>query len=241
MKINPETRHQDLALHIREHLRSIPSDQVKWGTTVMVLGLYDVPLYLCLLSIFKIEFIWFTSPFVIIIHLWLIRILMKNVYSTQLELVLYMGCWTLMGFISLYVLFLGMLYYYYDITSVVPHIIITVITSTSVYILVRYQIKKYSGNPTKERKSSDQYKYMGVLSATPGMAYLFTVITQRIEGLNDVLTIIAVYSLIIFCAYFAAKFLHRYFFMKANMKYVKYQPISAKERKRLIKQGVEIK
>ncbi|HLR52730.1 MAG TPA: hypothetical protein VK072_07645 [Candidatus Avamphibacillus sp.] len=82
---------------------------------------------------------------------------------------------------------------------------------------------------------------MGVLGATPGMAYLLTVITKRIEGLNEFLTIASFYFFIIFCAYFAAKFLHRYFFMKANMKYVSYQPITAKERKKIKKQGVEIK
>src|SRR5699024_2589061 len=155
----------------------------------------------------------------------------KCVYSTQLEVILYMGCWTLLGSISLFVAFLGMLYYHFHITSVVSYIILTLATIMSAYILVRYQIKKYAKDPTIEVEESNQNKYIGLLSATPGMAYLFTVITKRIEGLNDVLAVGSVYFFIIFCAYFSAKFLHRYFFMRANMKYVTYQPISNKKRK----------
>src|SRR5699024_4299213 len=241
MKINPETRHQDLALYVSDHLESLDVKDTKWSITTMVIGMYDLPLFACLLSIFKIEFIWFASPFILFIHVWLIRILVKNVYSTQLEVILYMGCWSLLGAISLSVAFQGMLYYYFHITSVVSHIIIILTTILSVYILVKYQIKKYASDTIKERKESNQYKYTGVLSATPGIAYLFTVITKRIYGLNDVLHIFSIYLFVIFCAYFAAKFLHRYFFMKANMKYVRYQPITAKERKKIKKQGVEIK
>src|SRR5690625_3313704 len=127
MKIDPETRHQDLSLFVREHLTSIPSDEAKLAEIVLVFTMYDLPLFLCLISINKLEFILFAAPFVIIIHLWLIRILVKNVYSTQLEIVLYTGCWGLLGFISLFILFLGMLYYYYyNVTSVVSHIIITI-------------------------------------------------------------------------------------------------------------------
>ena|SRR5699024_125309 len=162
MKINPETRHQDLALYVKEHLESLPVEQSKLTQVVLIFVLYDIPLYLSLLSIFKIEFIWFASPFVLFIHLWLIRILVKNVYSTQLEMVLYMGCWTLLSFISLFVLFLGMLYYYFHITSVVSHIIITLATVVTAYILVRYQIKNMLVPRLKKEKgviNQDTWEY----------------------------------------------------------------------------------
>src|SRR5699024_11053640 len=88
---------------------------------------------------------------------------------------------------------------------------------------------------------SNKKIYLVLVSATPGMSYLFTVISNGLEGFDDVLAVGCVYFFIIFCAYVSAKFLHRYFFMRANMKYVTYQPISNKKRKKLIKQGVEIK
>src|SRR5699024_12872168 len=156
-----------------------------------------------------------------------------NVYSTQLEVILYMGCWTLLGAISLFVAFLGMLYYHFDINSVVSYIILTLATIMSAYILVRYQIKKYAKDPIIEVVESNQNKYIGLLSATPGMAYLFTVITKRIEGLDDVLAVDSVYFFIIFCAYFSGKFLHRYFLLIPNIEYLTYLQTQYKKRKKL--------
>jgi len=190
MKINPETRRQDLALYVTDHLSPIPSDQAKWGTAVLIFVLYDLPLFLCLVGIYKVEFIWFSLPFVLIIHLWLIRILVKNVYSTQVELVLFMGCWSLLSFISLIILFFYWLYYEYEITSIVTYIIFMLMTIILVYIFVRYQLKRYADDPTKEKRVSNQYQNMGIVTAVPGVAYLSTVITGRIGSFNDILRLI---------------------------------------------------
>src|SRR5699024_3833991 len=123
------------------------------------------------------------------------------------------------------------------------------VTIISAYILLKYQINKYAGDPTKEIKKSNQSKYMLLLSTAPGLGYLSY---QTIKGtgvlesaiLTAVIYLFAIFFVVfvyIFFVYVAAKFLHRYFFIRTNMKYVTYQPITTKEKKKIIKQGVEIK
>lgn len=239
MKIDPETRHQSLAQHVLFHLSFIDADNVRQSMIPFLL-IYDIPYILGLGSILKLEFLWIFLPFIIILHLWGIRLMIKNPYSTQFEMLMFMGGLGLFGAISLFIMVLGMSYYSLHITSLFYYIVISVSTILLVYIFVKYQIDKFSGDPTQERKKSNQSKYMGLLSAAPGLGYLFS-ISMRDSPLELIFNVLCVYFFAMFLAYFAAKFIHRYFFMKTNMEYVTYQPTTYKKRKKAKKQGIEIK
>ncbi|MBP1971414.1 hypothetical protein J2Z83_003553 [Virgibacillus natechei] len=241
MKIDPETRHQNLAQHVKQQLEFISVEDVRSSVIVMVLVIYDAPLLLGLLSIFKLEFLWIVSPFILILHLWGIRLIIKNPYSTQFEMILFMGIWGLFGAISFFVMVQGMSYYTLHITSVFYYIIINLTAILLTYILVKYQIDKYAGDPTKEKKSGNQSKYLGLLTIAPAIGYILAQSVQETVVLKHVFSLIVVYFFAIFLVYAAAKFLHRYFFMRENMDYVNYHPLSNKEKKKIIKQGVEIK
>lgn len=241
MKIVRETSHQDLAQHVKEHLGFIPVEHVRSSVITFVFIGFDLFLLLGLLSIFKLEFLWIVSPFIFIIHLWGIRLVIKNPYSTQFEMILFMGVWGLLGSISLLIVVQGMSYYTLQITSLFYYIIINVATILLMYILVKYQIDKYAGDPTKEKKIGNQSKYMGLLTASPGIGYMVAQSVQETIVFKHVFAIIIVYISAILLLTIAAKFLHRYFYMRANMDYVNYHPYSNKEKKKLMKQGVEIK
>ncbi|MBY7142364.1 hypothetical protein KFZ56_04495 [Virgibacillus sp. NKC19-3] len=241
MKINPKTRHQDLAQHVKEQLGFISVEDVKSSVVVMVLIIYDVPLLLALLSIYKLEFLWIVSPFILILHLWAIRLLIKDPYSTQFEMVLFMGMWGSFGAISLFILIQGMSYYTLQITSLFYYIIMNVASIVLMYIYVRYQINKYAGDPTRERKRSNQSKYMGLLTASPAIGYILGQSMQETTVLKHVFATVVIYFFVILFMYIASKFLHRYFFIRANMDYVNYHPYSNKEKNKLKKQGMEIK
>ncbi|GGB34744.1 hypothetical protein GCM10011409_10240 [Lentibacillus populi] len=241
MKINPKMRHQDLAQHVNEQLEFIPVEDVRSSVIVMILVIYDVPLLMGLLSIFELEYLWIVSPFILILHLWGTRLLIKNPYSTQFEMVLFMGIWGSFGAISLFVMVQGMSYYTLHITSVFYYIVINLTSILLTYIFVKYQIDKYSGDPTKEKKRGNKSKYMGALAIAPAIGYMLGQSVQETIVLKFVIALIVIYFFAIFLVYAAAKFLHRYFFMKANMDYVNYHPYSNKKKEKLIKQGVEIK
>src|SRR5699024_9103003 len=86
MKINPEIRHQDLALHVSDQLDFISVSDVRASIIIMNLIMYDGPLLLGLSYILRLDFLWIILPFILIIHLWGIRLVIKNPYSTQLEM-----------------------------------------------------------------------------------------------------------------------------------------------------------
>ncbi|WP_373895123.1 hypothetical protein [Virgibacillus sp. CBA3643] len=152
MKIDPETRHQNLAQHVKQQLEFTSVEDVRSSVIAFVFVMYDAPLLLGLLSIFKHEFLWIVSPLILILHLWGIRLVIKNPYSTQFEMVLFMGILGLFGAISLFIMVQGMSYYTLHITSVYYYIIINLTTILLTYIFVKYQIDKYAGDPTKEKK-----------------------------------------------------------------------------------------
>lgn len=241
MKIDPETKHQKLAQHVKFHLDFLPVEDIKVSLGLFVGLLYDVPWLLGMGHIRQIEFFLISLPVILIIHIWVIRLLIKNRYSTQMETVLFMGIFGLLGSISLFVMVMGMLYYTFEMTSLLSYILVGLTTLLFVFILVAYQIKKFSGDPTKERKRTNQGKYAGLMGAAPGTGYLHSQTIKGTGTLEDVFSVGVIYFLALFLFYFAAKFLHRYVYINTNMKYVVYQPVTRKKRKKVMKQGLEIK
>src|SRR5699024_6573748 len=219
----------------------IPVENVKSSVIIFVFIMYDVLLILGLLSIFRLEFLWFVLPFVLIIHLWAMRLIIKNPYSTQFEMILFMGIWGALGAFTLFILVQGMLYYTPQISSLLYYVVINLATITLIYICIKYQFNKYGGDPTKERKRGNQSKYIGVLTVAPAIGLILGQSIQETVILKHVISTAVIYFFSILLFFIAAKFIHRYFFMKVNMKYVIYQPISNKEREKKIKQGIEIK
>lgn len=124
MKIDSDTRHQDLAQHVKEHLEFISVEHVRSSVITFVIISFDLFLLLGLLNIFKSEFLWIVSPYILIIHLWGGRLVIKNPYSTQFEMILFMGIWGLFGAVSLLIMVQGMSYYTLHIISVFYYIII---------------------------------------------------------------------------------------------------------------------
>src|SRR5699024_10255103 len=82
----------------------------------------------------------------------------RRVGTTWSNLIIYYGTW------------IELLYFPYYLSILLCHMIL--VTIISAYILLKYQINKYAGDPTKEIKKSNQSKYMLLLSTAPGLGYL---------------------------------------------------------------------
>lgn len=54
-----------------------------------ILLLYDLPVIMGLRYIGEIDFVWMIAPMAAVIHVWGIRLSFKNVYSTQVESILF--------------------------------------------------------------------------------------------------------------------------------------------------------
>src|SRR5690625_1164120 len=84
MKINPDIKYSQLSQEFKEHLRFIKPNEMVLSVWIFLVGLYNVPLFVSLLTIGKIEFLWLLMPLIVALHLWGIRLSIKNPYSTQL-------------------------------------------------------------------------------------------------------------------------------------------------------------
>lgn len=241
MKIDTKIKYQNLAQHVKEQLSFISTEDVKPSVIIFVVIMYDLPLTLGQLGILKPLFFWIVLPFFFIIHMWGIRLLIKNPYSAQMEMILFMAVWGIIGAISLLIVLQGMSYFTLHITSVFYYIVISLTSVILTYICIRYQCNKFSSDLTKEKKRSNQSKYIGVLFASPAVGYMLAQGMAETVVFKHVGNLIVIYMFAILLIIIGVKFSHRYFFIKANMEYVKYQPISAKERNKVLKQGVEIK
>src|SRR5699024_12487164 len=241
MKLDPKTRHQDLAQHINDQLEFIPVEDVKSSVIIFVFIMYDVLLILGLLIIFRLEFLWFVLSFVIINHLCAMKLIIYNPYSTQFEVILFMWIWGALGAFTLFILVQGMLYYTLQIFSLFFYIIINVTSIVLIYFCIKYQFNKYGRDPTKERKRGNQSKYIGVLTVAPAIGLILGQSIQETVILKHVISTVVIYFFSILLFFIAAKFLHRYFFIKVNMKYVIYQTIFNKERAKKKKQSIKIK
>src|SRR5690625_1119085 len=73
------------------------TNNVRGSVAVLVLFLYDSPLLLSFLILMKIEFLWLFMPFIAFLHIWLVRMLIKSPYTTQFEMVLFLGVSGLIG------------------------------------------------------------------------------------------------------------------------------------------------
>lgn len=242
IKINRNIKSNKLSQDFLEHLSPLGASEIKSGAAGFVFLIYDILLLLSLLTIMKIEVLWLLSPLIIIIHLWAIRLMLKNPYSTQFEGVLFTSVSSIIGAITYYILIHGISFYTLGITSVLYYVSINVIILISSSILIKYQIDKYSGDPTKKRvKKIPSQITIALYSVAPAIGLMLAYATADTVILKHYATMGVVFSFLLLFVYFAAKFTHRYFFMKANMDYVKFEQPSKKARIKLEKQGVEIK
>src|SRR5690625_6630940 len=84
MKINPYILFSQLSLVFKDYLWFIKPNEIVLSVCIFLVGLYNVPLFVSLLTIGKIEFLWLLMPLIVALHLWGIRLSIKNPYSTQL-------------------------------------------------------------------------------------------------------------------------------------------------------------
>jgi len=241
VKINSDIKYNQLSQEFKEHLSFIDPDDMAPSVWVFLVVLYDLPLFVSLFTIGKIEFLWLLMPPIIFLHLWGIRLSIKNPYSTQLESVFFIGLSSTIGALTFIIMIQGISFYILNISALIYYIVINMILVISIYFFIKYQTDKFSRDPTEEQNRANPYKNAAFLSTVP---ILGSVIGQQLTD-NDPLEFFIILGLIFFILYFhiyaAAKFMHRYFFIKRNFAYMSYEKPSKKERKELIKKGVEYK
>ena len=244
MKIKSDIQYKQLPSFVKEQLRFVYPEGVKWGSATFVLFLYDIPLGLSFIALMKMEFVWLILPFALILHIWCLRLLIKNPYSTQFEMIRFMGVYGVIGAITLFIMLQAISYFTMNIHSIMYYVLLNLAIIVGSYIIIKYQIVKYKDIHLKleqKEKKKITSKDSAVIAITPVLGLMVGRFVGKTEVLKYYYVLAVDIFLIMLFIYFAAKFIHRYFFMKANMRFVSYEEPTKKEKKKLIEKGVEFK
>src|SRR5690625_2780420 len=163
-KIDPSLKNKNLSQDISEQLGFIYPSDVKSGVIVFVLLLYDLPLLLGLLSLASVKIAWVLSPFILLFHVWGVRFLMKNPYTTQFEMILFTGSLGLMSSLSLFVIVQGILLKKLELGPVY-YLVTTLLFLIGFFVIAKYQISKLTKNPTIERKRSKIERHLNSIGS----------------------------------------------------------------------------
>lgn len=243
MKIKSDIKEKDLPSFVIDHLSFVEIDNVKWGSATFVIALYNFPLILSFLALMSIEFIWIMAPFILLLNIWCLRLLYKNAYSTQWEMIKFLGIYGIVGSITFLIMFQSISYYSLNIHSIMYYIIVNLVLIIIFYIIIRYQLDKYKEIHVKLKQGNTNQakKYGVVIAVVPVIGLILGQFVGRTEVLKYYYVLGVNFFLMLLLFYIGVKFIHKYFFMKANMDYVIYQEPSKKEKAQLMKKGVEIK
>ena len=144
MKINSTIEFGILSDEYKKHLQFLDVFNIKGAISMLLFGLYDIILLLSLLTIYKIEFLWGVLPLLVILHTWMFRLIIKNPFSTQFETILYIGVFGSIGSLTFIIMLYGISLYVLEIYSVIYYLVLTLALLMSSFILIKYQIDKYT-------------------------------------------------------------------------------------------------
>src|SRR5690625_4753958 len=151
MNINPEIKYEQLSEPFRKHLEFIDATNAKVAVWAIILLLYDTSFLVGLTSIGEMTYLWIVLPIALVLNLWGLRLLFKNAYSTQMEMVLFFGVLGLIGSITSFLLILGLSIHTLSITSMLYYIIMCLVVIVSTVFVIQLQINKYKGDPKGKR------------------------------------------------------------------------------------------
>lgn len=243
LRIDPNIKYDQLPLYVVQHLSFHPPELIKSFVAGFTFLLLDLSLLFLLYPFIKIFYI-LSIPLYIFIHIWAVRLFVKNPYTTQFESILFLGSLgTVMAIIYTLTAF-KLSIYDLGITSKVYYVFLSFAFLAIFFVIVRHQIKKYSNLSEKikeEYKAGYLEKFGPAISVVPALGYIFAQNTKDNEIIMySVLLLIAI-GLASFGAYMGAKQFHKYFFMKANMRFVHLQKPDKKTQQKLERKGIVYK
>src|SRR5699024_915986 len=174
LKINSEIKYERLPFYVKEHLSFVDIGNIKWGVATFVIFLYNTPLILSFLALMKIEFLWLLAPLIIFLNAWMVRLLIKNPYSTQLEMVKYLGSYGIIGAITHFIMLQAISYYSLNIQSIMYYVFLNIIIVIVFYIIIRREVNKYEniGLSNTHDEKSNHKAYMIAIAIVPALGFI---------------------------------------------------------------------
>lgn len=203
MKINEETEYEQLPDYVKEHLMFLDPNQKNWLVAGITFLMIDLVIAVPYFYPFDKTFLNLTLPFLFIIHIWAIRLLFKNAYSVQRELILFIAWTSVVGSYTHLLVGVKVAYYFLGITNIYYYALCTLAYLLFILILIVYQIKKYSNIESRSygenEKRTNLVQVSLIASVFPGLGYT---IAHRWLLKTEQLA----HTALVFCFYFIAVF-----------------------------------
>lgn len=234
LKVPDNKKYRNLPDYMQEHLSMLPPDSTRATISLFCLILLDM----CVLPLLypKVDLIYIiTIPLLLFIHVWMIRLLIKDPRTTRMETTLLLSVFSIISAICYFITSLKVSYVFIGVTNIWYYIILIVVHLIIIAILIQYQIEKYSKIDYKRIESEKWYnngRLVPLLVSAPGLGYIIFQTTKDSDtAMHSIfLCVTIVFTLIL--AYMAAKFTHKYLFIKLNNRLVAgYKPTHKKKEK----------
>ncbi|MCA0172646.1 hypothetical protein [Bacillus sp. RAR_GA_16] len=222
LKIPDNKKFRNLPDYMKEHLSMLPPDSTRATVSMFCFILLDM----CVLPLLypRINLIHIiTIPLLLFIHLWAIRLLIKDPRSTRVETTLFLSVFSIISAICYFITSLKVSYVFIGITNVWYYITLTGIDLIIIVILIQYQIEKYSKLDYKRDESEKWYnsgRWIPLVISAPGVGYIIFQTTKDSETAMHSLFLCVTIVFTLILAYMSAKFTHQYFFIKLNRRLV---------------------
>ncbi|ARC61573.1 MULTISPECIES: hypothetical protein [Bacillus] len=212
LRLKETVVYKDLPYNIQSHLKAPVSRETKWGMACFIVLVLDI---LCILPVLasKVEFFTFAVlPVAILINVWMILINTRNMteYLHHLQYVRFMG-----------VSFSGMSYCQLITAQISLSLFIY---AASIFLVIRYYLAVF---PDPKRGKRETAAPTGMLlAAVPAAGYMISHAVLRVSE-SAVYLLMSIVYLLMACLFsiMGVKFIHKYFFIKANQDIIRQHRI----------------
>lgn len=216
LKLNQNVKYRNLPSEIKTHLSTPFNNREKFTIVIFILFFLDVTCLVPLLANEVRIFTFFAMPFIIVIHIWsLITLFIKlDRYKKKLAFIIYTGCSFAVVSYSAFIVTLKRTYYVFGFNWLIAG------TAGLTYLLftakmIRYFLIEF---PVFKKKKKSSPTWIGKL-LTPAPVVGFIAGYFLFHSSEAVIeTTMGFISLLTACtfSYMAVKFIHQFFFIKAN-------------------------
>lgn len=230
LRLKETVAYKDLPYNIQSHLTAPVSRETKWGMACFIVLVLDT---LCMLPVLasKVEIFTFAAvPVAILINIWMIIMNTRNMteYLHHLQYVRFMG-----------VSFSGMSYCQLitaqkmmvsAIGFHVPLISLSLfIYAASIFLVIRYYLVVFPDSKKGKRETAAPTRML--LAAVPAGGFVISHAVLRVSE-SAVYFLMSTVYLLMACLFsmMGVKFIHKYFFIKANQDIIKQHRIEGTRR-----------
>jgi len=251
LRIDKNIKTKRLPNYISQQLYYVKTDEIRSSVCIMTYILIDLLIILPLLSPFIPIYVYLIAPLLLLLHVWSIRILIKNPYSVQLETLFYIAALSLAGMFSFFLIAQKIAYFYADIKDARFYFINTMLYMAATIGILFYRLNKFKDlsyetliemKKAETAKEKKRNRFYPLLYAAPGLG-VATMKFMRHEGrISNIFAVVCFWGLALFFSYTAIKFIHRILFIRVNLERAPVEIPSKKEYKKgIVKIDMKIK